>query len=1000
MGALSGESRYQRLHTLGRGGTAEVSAVHVTERGITAALKVPLADSAASQHAFTQLAAREALLIGRERFPGIVRLLELPPAPAASLLMELCPGPTLDRVGRIDNPALLLNILSSLALDLAFLNGRGIIHADLKPQNFFLPSNWKECGGHTLFYTKLSDFSLGRFAAEPDSARAGAGTVGYMAPETIRSGRTSHQSDLFALGVIGYQLATGIHPFLGEDAEPVRVNARVTEENPRPVREIRPDLPTQFSELLSSLLSKQEGDRPQFAFEVCVALENSGAVYPFRRALWPSHLMAGRDSFEEALEATVSPDLHTSPYLLSRTMSDKTTLRLFLSANVHRGTIQFDGKRFGSIRPLQWPSRLRNQVLTEFSRLPHSGKRQAIIEAVLHGAEMEPDVTSTSTATTAPSNPARSELLLHLLRSSTVRRLAAKHVLPFEHSGNPAAAAGFCVMAGNLAAAERCACDAATQLQLDHQSDSALRVLRRVISLAELRNDLFSARHALMSSGDIYKAMGNADRAQQIYQQIISVYAGHLPDGLLAETYKDLGDLFKMKQEFQTGIAALEQALAIYRKLDDEIEISHTLNNLGNIHWINSDLDAALSHYRTALQIQRRRDLRPDIASTVNNIASIYVIRTRFARAIRLLQMSLELKKEIGNAGEIARTLNNLGYAYVVSGQPALAVDSLKESLAINRRIGSRKEQLFNLENLSEVTLLLGRVKESIRHLDEGLTLSAQLQDKPHLATLHLNLANAHLRLGQIANAEQSLKAARSFLDQIDHWQAEAFYLIRCAEVRRFIGDCESAVALADRAAQAAGRQNDRHTRLQALLILTRLDDKPELRAEADSIADDLQLKREQLLLSYNRIERHLEQARSVDALQCYERASDALENMVEDIESARLWTTAAEVLIEAGRTEEAGRLLDRALAAAQRMGLVPEMAAALALRARMESSEKAYEKCYASSRQALQLIKQVADNVDNDKDRAAFLQRRVVQKLMTEVRRLGVILGQKQRAE
>ena len=1000
MGARSGESRYQSLYPLGRGGTAEVSAVYVADRRMTAALKVPLTDSAEFHQTFAQLAAREACLIGREQFPGIVRLLELPDDPAACLLLELCSGPSLDRVGRVDDVSLLLNILSSLAIDLAFLKARGIIHADIKPQNFFLPSNWQDCTGSGLFYSKLSDFSLGRFETELESTRAGVGTVGFMAPETIVHGRTSHQSDLFALGVIAYQLTTGCHPFLSEDAEPVRVNARVAEEDPKPLREIRADVPPGLSDLISSLLAKQDSDRPRSAYEVCCALEVIGAPYPFRRAVRPTHLLAASDTYAEALESAVSADLRQNSYLEARAEEEKDSLRLLLSANWRCGKLRFDGERFSAAGDLIWPALMRRRVLSDFSKLDFSRKRQAVIQSVIANRESDPSEEDRDTETGDRQSSARSDLLLQLLKQKTIRRLARRFAPQVESSGSPACASGLYVMAGDLANAERCACDAARDLKSHHKADQALSVLRRVISYAELRDELFTVRQALMHRGDVFKEIGDADKALQIYRQIIELYADRPSDKMLAETHKDLGDLFKMKQDFRSGIAALEKALSIYRELNDEIEISHTLNNLGNIHWVNSDMDAALSHYRAALRIQRSLDLKPEIASTVNNIASVLSQRSRFDRSIRLLKLALALKKEIGHAGEIARTLNNLGYVYAVSGQAALSVESLKESLAINCRIGSRKEQLFNLENLSEMTLLLGRVKESIRYLEDGLALSAELQDKPHLATLNLTLAGAHLRLGQMTNAVQSLTAARSLLDQMDYKQLEAIYLIHCAHIRLFIGDNALALTHAHRAAEVAQEMNDRHTRLQALLVVTRLNDDMELMSEAESIADSLRLNREKLLLTYNRIERFLEQRDTASAYRLYGQSLSSLQALEEDIELPRVRALAAELLIECSQPDAAAHWLEKALAPAQSMGLIPEIAAAFALRAKLECANKAYEKCYASSRQALQMIRQLAENISNEGDRAAFLKRRSVQNLVTEVRRLGVILGQKQRAE
>lgn len=1000
MSATSGESRYRRLHPLGRGGTAEVSAVHVADLNITGALKVPLPDSAESQQVFVHLAAREAFLIGRERFPGIVRLLELPAEPASCLLMELCSGPSLDRVGRIGDLSLLLNVLSSLATNLAFLKARGIVHADLKPQNVFLPTNWQDCAGNRLFYSKLSDFSLGRLESEPESARAGAGTVGYMAPETVLRNRTSHGSDLFALGVIAYQLTTGCHPFLGEDSEPVRVNARVAEEDPIPVRDICAEVPDGLSELIASLLAKQESDRPRTAYDVCRALEAIGARYPYAGALRPTHLMAATDTYAEALDATVTQELRDNRFLATRAERKKESLRLLLSANWRRSRIRFDGERFSASGALIWPSLMRRRVMSDFSKLTLSGKREAVVQSVLADDDLDRAEDRRQTETGRCQSPAQAVLLLQLLKQKTIRRLARKLAPQTEHSGNAAGASRLYLMAGDLANAGRSACDAALEFKANHKANQAIGVLRRVISYAALRGESYAIRQVLMHKGDILKEIGEADKALQVYRQIIEVCAGHPSDKLLAETYKDLGDLYKMKQDFRSGIVALEKALSTYRELNDEIEISHTLNNLGNIYWINSDLDAALSHYRAALRIQRRRDLKPEIASTINNISSIYAVRSRFDRSIRLVKLSLELTKELGHAGEIARTLNNLGYVYAISGKAALAVESLKESLAINSRIGSQKEQLFNLENLSEITLLLGRVKESIRYLEDGLSLSAELQDKPHLATFHLTLAGAYLRLGSVANAVQSLGSARSLLDRLDSKALEAYYLIHCSRVRLFIGDHSLALTHALKAADIAKEAGDSHTRLQALLVVTRLSDDRELIAEAQSAAADLRLSREMLFLTYNRIEQSLEHGDAVSARNFYEQSLSSLQALEEDIELPRLRATAAELLIECGQPDMAMGWLESGLASAQNMGLTPEIASMLTLRAGIESLSGAYEKCYASSRQALQIIRQLAESIDNDRDRAAFLQRRSVQNLMTEVRRLGTVLGQKQRAE
>ena len=213
------------LEPLGRGGTADVAKAHATHLNRTVAVKYPLQISDDPTIDFASLAKREWDLIGGARFPGLVRLWEAPSRDPDYLLLELCPGPTLDTVPKIDSLETALAILSAVATGLEFLNAAGLVHGDLKPHNIFLPPEWATLPPESLFYVKLSDFSLGRRLDEPETIRAGLGTVGYMAPETIADRITSHRADLFALGVMAYQLVTGEHPFLKGDIDPVRVNS-------------------------------------------------------------------------------------------------------------------------------------------------------------------------------------------------------------------------------------------------------------------------------------------------------------------------------------------------------------------------------------------------------------------------------------------------------------------------------------------------------------------------------------------------------------------------------------------------------------------------------------------------------------------------------------------------------------------------------------------------------------------------------------------------------
>jgi len=199
---------------------------------------------------------------------------------------------------------------------------------------------------------------------------------------------------------------------------------------------------------------------------------------------------------------------------------------------------------------------------------------------------------------------------------------------------------------------------------------------------------------------------------------------------------------------------------------------------------------------------------------------------------------------------------------------------------------------------------------------------------------------------------------------------------------------------------ETAASLGDHVSRLPALLLAVRLRNDPRTITEAKRIAAENSLKREHLLLTFERIEHVLETNEQETAQTLYQSVESDAAALDEDIEMPRMTILSAEVLLEQGKHDDAVRRLDKGLTRARTAGLAPELAAGLALRAKLEIEQRAYETGYVTSRQALQVFKQLAENISNENDRAIFLNRRSVQNLMTEIRRLGKILGQKQRAE
>jgi hypothetical protein len=161
-----------------------------------------------------------------------------------------------------------LERILSVGLDCAealhYAHVKGVIHRDVKPANVLLDG-----GGHA----RLTDFGiavLGQGGLAATSPFAAAGSPLYMAPEQLRRDEVTPRSDLFALGLVLYQLITGRHPFAASSM--AAVTRRVLEDTPELPSRYRPDLPPGLEAVVMRLLEKESAARPASGLEVANVL--------------------------------------------------------------------------------------------------------------------------------------------------------------------------------------------------------------------------------------------------------------------------------------------------------------------------------------------------------------------------------------------------------------------------------------------------------------------------------------------------------------------------------------------------------------------------------------------------------------------------------------------------------------------------------------------------------------------------------------------------------
>lgn len=262
MGALL-HNRYRIDAELGRGGMGMVYHAHDTRLDRAVAIKV-LSEAGLGAEGHARLL-REAQAVAKLDHPHIIPVHDVGEIDGAPfIVMQLVKGKSLREIGPLPVERI-ITLASQLCDALGHAHQRSIVHRDVKPENIVVTSEG---------VVKLMDFGLARSQSVSRLTQEGTllGTVSYLAPEQILSEVFDGRADLYALGVILYELTTGRLPFTGEDVLNI-ISQHLHSPVERP-RAYRGDLPPALDDLIVRLLSKRPEDRPGSAEEVQAALEN------------------------------------------------------------------------------------------------------------------------------------------------------------------------------------------------------------------------------------------------------------------------------------------------------------------------------------------------------------------------------------------------------------------------------------------------------------------------------------------------------------------------------------------------------------------------------------------------------------------------------------------------------------------------------------------------------------------------------------------------------
>jgi serine/threonine-protein kinase len=319
---IAGKYRIEGL--LGEGGMAHVFAAHheLLDKSIAVKILSPTAPNAAMQKMFTDRFLTEARAAAKVDSPHVARVMDCGTLDngVPFMVMERLDGCDLEELLRLEHnlavPDAVDYVLQALQ-GLAHAHSLGIIHRDLKPANLFL--SHQPDGAAVI---KIVDFGIAKVVdlgggteGRITGDNSAVGSPMYMSPEQVRNAKAvDHRADIWAMGVVLYELLAGSPPFGGDDLGIGEIFAAVLDKSPAPLRKKRAEVPSELEDAVMKCLEKD----PEKRYADVSQLARD--IAPFGSGKWTHVVDAIEQSFRSRLQrlSGTSGQIEIPPALLRR----------------------------------------------------------------------------------------------------------------------------------------------------------------------------------------------------------------------------------------------------------------------------------------------------------------------------------------------------------------------------------------------------------------------------------------------------------------------------------------------------------------------------------------------------------------------------------------------------------------------------------------------------------------------------------------------------------
>ncbi|MEK6322495.1 MAG: tetratricopeptide repeat protein [Acidobacteriota bacterium] len=734
-------SHYRILDRLGAGGMGEVFLAQDVRLDRKVAIKMLPAKSFGNEQSKKRLF-REAKAAATLDHPNICAIYEVgEEGDCAFIVMQYIQGRTLSRIIK-DNPLSPLEVVDigiQAAEALAEAHAHGIIHRDIKPQNAMITPRGR---------VKILDFGLAKFVQGEHAMRTGAetesrltdtgdvvGTAGYMSPEQLRDLPVDARSDLFSLGVLLYECATGKSAFAGSSK--IQICLQVIQVDPPRPSELDPGIPTYLDEIILKAMAK----------DVEARYQSAGAM------------LADLRKMKEELEGSslntrpMTPERGSSPPMgwvsLSGTIRRvpvRVKVGLVLIAVVILGIwsafrIWHPSPHRPSPEAQRWYDRGTNAIregayyqaskalesavgLDDKFALGHARLAEAYVEIEYTDKAREELLRAMSLVPDRSTLPYLDAMYLDAIAATISRDFASAiqyYAKISERASDSEKSSAYVDLGRSYEKNENIdqAINYYTQAaKADPQSAAAFL---RLAILYGRRQDFKNATEVLDKAETIYQAMTNLEgQTEVLYQR---------------------GTLLSKIRKLAESKTQLEKALDISRSADNQYQFVKTQLQLSSVYYAEGNTERAKQIATEAIGLAQANNIRNLATNGLIDLGYTLVSRGEFNEAGKYFKQALDFARADKARRTEVRAKLALGSLNVQQGNLDEAIALLEEALEFYQPAGYRKETSIALVMLGRARRDKGEYEVALKTFEQQLQLAEDLGDPAQLAASHSSMA-------------------------------------------------------------------------------------------------------------------------------------------------------------------------------------------------------------------------------------------------------------------